>query len=500
MTVENVSSRLCDSKKSYVNIPMLQTKLKIYVALLLFLGLLIVGHAVVAHEFDWLLLLVALCLVAIAIKLGANMRNYLFALERIHLLLVDANNGYIGGRITKTSGLGEVGKIAWELNEFLDILENYFNEVESCFRYAAKNDFSRPTFPTALPGLLKHSLEHINQSLLAMKKNIEFISKNELTSQLYSQNTKFLIDNLQASQSDLNIMSEKISLVESLARENSDSAKESNESVRDIVNSLETISENVESVAEVVSKLNEDSQIITGALSTIKDIADQTNLLALNASIEAARAGEQGRGFAVVADEVKALSSRTKETADEISAILSSFSSRVSDMTEQALQSKESTAVANGLVDDVHKNIEKLLSSAIQTTGYASSAKDQVTGALVKADLMVFKQNAYRAISEPSDISRRDSVCIDTRSCLFGQWYFGDESQRFSNTSSFSKIDQPHEQVHQSISAAISLLDKGWESNAAVRNEIVTHVENMEQASNQLLRLLDEMVVERQNF
>lgn len=493
----NHSSRVNKFTKVSANIPLLKTKLKIYAATLAIIAFSMFIYVFFMHGLDWFILTAALFIALISAKIFTGFGAYLTTLNNINDVLLMANKGQLTRRITRTKGQGEVGKVAWELNEFFDILENYFNEVNTCFRYAVKNDFSRPTFPTALPGLLKSSLEHINKSLEAMSNNVEFISKNALTSELYELNTQNLIEDLHGSQHDLTKITDEVTQVEILAKENVTNAEISNRAVKEINQSLKSINDNAASVANVVGELSEDSQEISTALSAITSIADQTNLLALNASIEAARAGEHGRGFAVVADEVKALSSRTKEIADEISKILQSFSQRVRNITQQADQSVSLTSSANNLIDNVHGNIEALLASAIKTTECVNAAKDQVSGSLVKADLMVFKQNAYRAISNNDADESRDIVSADHHDCLFGQWYFGEQGERFKNRASFSQIDMPHQQIHRSIMQALSGCDKNWQGDESIRNEIVINIKEMEFSSKTLLNKIDMIVAEK---
>jgi len=482
--------------KISVNIPLLKTKLKIYAAMLTIVAVSVLIYVFLLNGFDWFIFSAVIIVSIISIMMSTGSNGYITTLENINAVLQQANKGDFTSRITKTKGLGEVGKVAWELNELFDILENYFNEVNTCFRYAVNNDFSRPTFPTALPGSLKTSLNHINNSLQAMSNNVEFISKNALTSDLYELNTNVLIEDLHTSQADFNKIINEVNHVEALAKENVTSTEASSAVVKEINQSIKSINTNVSSVASIVNELNEDSNKISEALSAITAISGQTNLLALNASIEAARAGEHGRGFAVVADEVKVLSSRTQEIADEIANIIKTFSQRVDNITEQAEKSVSLTTSANDLIENVYENINNLLTSSIKTTEYINIAKDQASASLIKADLMVFKQHAYRTLSGENMKDSREIVTTTHHDCIFGQWYFGDQATRFEKTSSFAKIDAPHQQMHQSIMLALSGFDQGWQGNENIRKEIVTNIEEMEASSKELLSSIDDMVVE----
>ena len=109
-------------------------------------------------------------------------------------------------------------------------------------------------------------------------------------------------------------------------------------------------------MAESINKINFISDAIIA-------ITNQTSLLSLNASIEAARAGESGRGFAVVAEEIRKLSEASKQSTDEIKAIVDEIHSKAQQANTSLEESNVLLAAQSSAIKDTENVFNNILSS-----------------------------------------------------------------------------------------------------------------------------------------
>ncbi|MBY7946647.1 methyl-accepting chemotaxis protein [Vibrio fluvialis] len=191
--------------------------------------------------------------------------------------------------------------------------------------------------------------------------------------------------------------------------------------VESTLKNIDQLSTTLQSSQQSIASLNDHVEKIGGAVTIIQSIAEQTNLLALNAAIEAARAGEQGRGFAVVADEVRSLATRTHQSTEEITKVVSAIQAQmslvISDIDQCNSQGQETLNASHQLDESLRQIISDMSTIQANSERIASAIEEQgivmnqVSGSI--AELNTISENNMHSAQEV--LSEVDSVSQQAR-------------------------------------------------------------------------------------
>lgn len=181
---------------------------------------------------------------------------------------------------------------------------------------------------------------------------------------------------------------------------------------------ITALSNEMTSATDAVKAVSVRSEDIRKILDVISAIADQTNLLALNAAIEAARAGEHGRGFSVVADEVRALASKTADSVDEISQVISSLQEEVTTTVTLIEEGSDKAKSAASRSNDAFIKMQETVTQIDEVTQHiiqiaaAAEEQSQVSEELNKN--MVIVGDATKEVAVLSEASEQSAMKINT--------------------------------------------------------------------------------------
>lgn len=299
---------------------------------------------------------------------------------------------------------------------------------------------------------------------------------------------------------------------------------------------------------ESVKNLAVSAESIGSIVGLITGIAEQTNLLALNATIEAARAGEAGKGFAVVASEVKSLAQQTAKATEQISAQIQAVCEEVGDSvtritrfvsvigrideisaavaaaveqqqaaTQEIVNSIEEAAKGTNEVSaniagvdeaarDTGISSSEILNAAHDLAKHSEALQGVVDGfvmeirlsgmssldviAAAKGDHVAFRQKVIDAVDGRAKLAA--AALADHHHCRLGRWY-DKASDLERQQSAYRQLADPHRRIHAAGKRALELMAN--EGTGAAQ----TSCQEMEAASKEVLRLLDELEAQVQS-
>ena len=448
----------------------------------------------VLTEMIFVLILSLLILFLIA-YISKNITNsIIIAIERFKSVISKVNTGDLTVIVDRRKKpRNEMDIITRELHILVETIKDLVGRINSSVDSAAKGDFSKKLVDDGLRGDFATAIHMVQNGIRAMKDANEkqkVIAFNAKVSSVGDVGKGLMLI-----QHETENLIKDLDIVLKSSIDTSEQSTKSLSILEQILENMQLLSEQINDSNNAINELNEMSNNITSIVDLIKDIAEQTNLLSLNAAIEAARAGEHGRGFAVVADEVRKLAERTQKATNEINVSINSMKQETSDIVAKSENMMEVSDSVSSIVNEYKEIVKELEKNSKEASELTYDAKYQIFLIMVKIDHIIYKANAYDTVIHADKNAHFD----DAEHCRFGIWYNKEGKKEFGKAPTYSKIAAPHKIVHDMVLKNLKFINP---QDIRVENEniILENFKKMEDASNELYTLLDQLRTELRKY
>ncbi len=442
-----------------------------------------------------IVIIISLLILLLIAYISKNIINSIIvAIERFKNVIKKVNSGDLSIVVDRRKKpRNEMDIITRELHILVELIKDLVGRINSSVDSAAKGDFSKKLVDDGLQGDFATAIHMVQNGIRAMKEADEkqkVIAFNAKVSSVGDVGKGLILI-----QHETENLIKDLDIVLKSSVGTSEQSTKSLSMLEQILENMQHLSEQINDSNSAINELNEMSSNVTSVVDLIKDIAEQTNLLSLNAAIEAARAGEHGRGFAVVADEVRKLAERTQKATNEINVSINSMKQETSDIVAKSENMMEVSNGVSSIVEEYKEIVKELEQNSKEASALTYDAKYQIFLIMVKIDHIIYKANAYDAVINVD----RDTHFDDAEHCRFGIWYKNEGKKEFGKALTYPKIAIPHKIVHDMVLQNLNFIKP---EDIRVKNEktILENFEKMEDASNELNELLDQLRVELRKY
>ncbi len=463
-------------------------------------------------------------------------------LQEVNATIQSAKQGKLDARIDLSRVDGVAKELSQSINELIIAIEQPINETVKVAISLSEGNLTKHIegHYSGLFAVLQDSLNVAVDSLNSM------ISQTKAATNAVSGGAEQIyqgsIDLNNRTQDQAASLEETASSMEEMTaavKQNADNSRAASTVTQTTAQQASSGVEVMHRAIDAMEQINASSQKINDIIGLIDSIAFQTNLLALNAAVEAARAGEHGRGFAVVAGEVRNLAGKSAEAAKEIRGLIEDTVKKV---TEGTVHVKGSGDVLNEIVESI-SNVNQIIEEIAASSNEQSEGVSLVNSSITNIDTAV-QQNAAlveetaatsEELGEISKLMQRNvekftindsnninlhnhggfdfesarrghkqwrvkarayvndieidfdpSTAKDPTLCALGQW-INSEGQQFSNSATFQKLIQIHNDLHAQIGLIVDLKHehKIEEANQAI--------ETLIEQSNKVIELITQL-------